>query len=52
MGMTATGWTFLILAWVFIFGLVIFCFRKVMSTGDTTFEHPEKTEGPGSAPGA
>ena len=52
MGMNAAGWTFLIVAWFFILGLVIFCFRKVMSTGDTSFEHPEKTPGPGSAPGA
>ena len=33
MGMNAAGWTFLIFAWAFIFGLVIFCFRKVFSTG-------------------
>ncbi len=32
MGMTAAGWLFLVLAWAFIFGLVIWCFRKIFST--------------------
>lgn len=52
MGMTTAGWAFLIIAWVSIGTLVTFCFKKVLSEPDTTFEHPEKTEGPGSAPGA
>ena len=33
MGMNAMGWTFLIVAWVSITALVIWCFRKVVSTG-------------------
>jgi len=52
MGLNAFGWLFLILAWAGITALVAFCFRKVFTTPDTTYEHPEKTQGPGSAPGA
>lgn len=52
MGMTAAGWIFLGLAWTLITGLVVFCFRKIFTTSDTMYEHPEKTLGPGSAPGA
>ena len=52
MGMTGIGWLFLVLAWTFIFSLMGFCLKKIMASGDTTFEHPEKTKGPGSAPGA
>ena len=52
MGMTTAGWIFLALAWTLITSLVVFCFRKIFTISDTTYEHPEKTEGPGSAPGA
>lgn len=50
--MNAAGWTFLLVAWISIGVLVTFCFRKVLTEPDTTYEHPEKTQGPGSAPGA
>lgn len=50
--MNAAGWLFLAVAWISIIALVTFCFRKVFSEPDSTFEHPERTEGPGSAPGA
>ena len=33
--MTTAGWIFLILSWVFILGLEIFCFWKI-------FEHKDK----------
>ena len=51
MGMTTAGWVFLIVAWMSIIGLTAWCYRKVFANPDTTYEHPEKTEGPGSAPG-
>jgi hypothetical protein len=35
MGMNAMGWTFLIFAWTFITVLVVWCFRKVITTGSS-----------------
>lgn len=32
MGLTTSGWIFLVLAWAFIFSLTIWCFRKVVKT--------------------
>ncbi len=29
--MTMGGWTFFLLSWIFIIGLVLFCFRKVFA---------------------
>lgn len=50
--MNTAGFVFLIAAWASIGSLVAFCYYKVLSEPDTTYEHPEKTQGPGSAPGA
>lgn len=36
-GLTTGGWIFLVLAWTVIFGLVGFCFRKILR-GDTTYD--------------
>ncbi len=38
MGLNALGWTFLILAWSIITGLVVWCFRKIFSTGSTNYD--------------
>lgn len=36
-GLTTGGWVFLVLAWTVIFGLVGYCFKKVL-TGDVKYE--------------
>ena len=50
-GLNATGWIFMLFAWGVIFTLVGFCFKKIFSTPDTDFEHPEHMQEPGGTPG-
>jgi hypothetical protein len=35
MGLNGTGWTFLIVAWVTITALAVWCYYKVITTGSS-----------------